>query len=202
MDPQSSQSVPQEVQTPAAPRSPSKLPIVLGVCLLILAIAGGSYYMGKQSEKTSIRQPTPTQPSISPTITLPDEITNWTIYTSKDKAFSFKYPSMWYVEQHPAFPNTTEFFLQGTKAIHGEGDQAGNEVFSIEYSDRTETLIAIKEKYYRDANNITLAGKDAFITSFGLIYTKPSANKNLSIMTGKTYKKIVDGVLSTFKFTN
>lgn len=64
------------------------------VLILVVAIAGGAYYLGRFSTKL---QPTKTQQpaQITPS---PDPTANWKTYTSEDTTFSFKYPSDWIYE--------------------------------------------------------------------------------------------------------
>lgn len=76
--------------------------MVVGV--LVIAIAGGIYYLGrsnstKQSATPTVVSQTP-QPTPSPT---PDETANWKIYTNTNGSVSYKiqYPDDWVIEESP-----------------------------------------------------------------------------------------------------
>lgn len=68
--------------------------------LLVIGGIAGAYYLGKNTNKTTLTpQPTSQVKSSSPT---PEpngstETANWKVYTNQKYKFSFKYPENWYV---------------------------------------------------------------------------------------------------------
>lgn len=62
------------------------------ILVLVIAVAGGAYYLGRVSTKL---QPTKTQQPAQVTPS-PDPTANWKVYTS-NFGFSFKYPEGWEV---------------------------------------------------------------------------------------------------------
>jgi len=78
--------------------------ILVGVLLLVV-VAGGAYYLGRQTSPKSpsapvvtsqIPQPTPASSfDVNPAPTGARETANWKIYTSSHANYSFKYPQEW-----------------------------------------------------------------------------------------------------------
>lgn len=87
--------------------------IFLIVGMLVVAIAGGAFYLGKTFQKTAptpltVSQTPRSSVSLAPQSTavpqptlVPDETANWKTYTSKD--ISFKYPSTWTIIDNYSF---------------------------------------------------------------------------------------------------
>lgn len=76
--------------------------IITGV--LVIAIAGGAYYLGRSTSPKPSAPPTVTSqtpqpiPSAAPTST-PDETANWKTYTDNIDHFTIKYPPSWSVRR-------------------------------------------------------------------------------------------------------
>lgn len=96
------------------------IPLMLGVLILLVIVAGGAYYLGTQKNKPagsssvesnqSTTAPTgSTQynaPTTNPSSTS-DTLTNWKLYTSIKANYSFKYPSEWPLVNVPTSPQCT-----------------------------------------------------------------------------------------------
>lgn len=76
--------------------------IFLLIGILIIAAAGGAYYLGRSTSPKSSPSPVITSPTPQPSPL--DETTNWKTYTNDEFKFSFKY--------HPLFT-----FVKNTKLI-------------------------------------------------------------------------------------
>lgn len=95
MDPQ----VPQPSSPSPVPPPPqtSKLPVIIGVFLLLGLVSAGSYILGTKSSTNIIKVPMEeTNGSVvSPSSTLTsetNEIANWKTYINTEYEYSFKYP--------------------------------------------------------------------------------------------------------------
>lgn len=85
-------------------------PLIFGVLVLLVVIAGGAYYLGTQNNRsdsqlqntnnqptTNSQNETVTNPAVVPSTANPQfsETTNWKTYTSTKANYSFKYPTEW-----------------------------------------------------------------------------------------------------------
>lgn len=111
MDPNAVQNPSQPPVQPLPVQSVSEVPsknwlksfllILLGVVVL-LAVAGGSYYLGTQKISTStVATKAKVSPTSPPTPT-PDTTANWQTYTAPTIAISVKYPQGWTVTERKA----------------------------------------------------------------------------------------------------
>lgn len=94
------------------------LPLVFGILVLLVAVAGGAYYLGtKNSQITPQSNIQPTtmpqneigaNPTVSPTSgsSQADKTANWNTYA--DATYTFKYPKDWTVK--PGSKETEEYF--------------------------------------------------------------------------------------------
>jgi len=129
MDPntsQSNQGVPTVTPTPIPPKpspSKSKLPLILGGVILIVLIAGVSYFLGTQNNK-SMKLDTTSQPVATPTTAMMQEPTStptptadstvdWQLYTNPKLGYSVKYPADYKVTLLPV-SETTGVLFSGT----------------------------------------------------------------------------------------
>ncbi len=74
--------------------------IFLLVGILVIAIAGGAYYLGRQTTPKSAPAPVVTSSTLQPTPSpspISDEMSTWKTYTNQLYQFSFKYPPSWTV---------------------------------------------------------------------------------------------------------
>ncbi len=118
--PNQSQSIP--TYQPSTPEQPIKqrgflLPIV-GILVILLVLAGGSYYFMKV--KAPITAPIQTQttlPTTQPLPTVVDETVNWNTYTNLKHGYVIKYPSEMPINTFPM----TETQLQNTNSIAFSG---------------------------------------------------------------------------------
>lgn len=75
---------------------------IVVLIILALAIAGGAYYLGRQSNLKPTSSPTV---KVSPTPTLTDETRSWKTYENNNLKFSFRYPGEYNFEVHDPFPD-------------------------------------------------------------------------------------------------
>lgn len=88
--------------------------IIIGV--MVTAVAGGAYYLGRSSSPKPSPIPTVVsqtpQPTLSQTPT-PDETANWRTYTSTSGKFTIKYPIEWKVLNGGSLSTGTEIVSFG-----------------------------------------------------------------------------------------
>lgn len=95
-------------------------PIVAGMIVLLIVVAGGAYYLGTQKNKPSLPSiPQSNQLTVSPTESsqyLPsttnpspssDTMVNWKSYISTKAKYSFRYPPEWPLVNVPTSPQCT-----------------------------------------------------------------------------------------------
>ncbi len=123
--------------------------IFILVLVLVVAVAGGAYYLGKNSNKPQI---TETQQTTQPT---PDPTANWKTYINTKYGYQLRYPSDVKVETSPeasvAFYRN-EVSEQGTG---GQGRCCGMTIYS-----RTYESVSI-ESQTRPTEDIIISGYPA-----------------------------------------
>lgn len=95
-------------------------PIMIGMIILLIVVAGGAYYLGTQNSKSNLPSTSQSnQPTVSPTENSqypPSTITpsptsgtmvNWKSYISTKAKYSFKYPPEWPLVSVPESPQCT-----------------------------------------------------------------------------------------------
>lgn len=90
--------------------------ILVLVFVLVIAIAGGAYYLGRVSTKL---QPTKTQQP-SQIISSPDPTTNWKTYINKEKNYSLRYLSEIFVQLICQDEEKTNFYLSERGDWHSD----------------------------------------------------------------------------------
>lgn len=175
--------------------------LVLVGILVLIAVAGGAYYLGKsqtpKSQNQVVVSQTPQPASTPQSSSAPDEIANWKIYIN-DK-YTFKYPSDWILltgdeARLTFFENKKEY-----RFIVEIGGRGGPEADKIENQE-----VELDGKKFTRRTWVT-AGKPFFISLFSeesgfdlfnhIEISLPSENTD-------KYLKEFDQILSTFKFTN
>lgn len=89
--------------TPSSPKVRKPF-LVVGVVVLLLALAGGGYFLWQNSQK----QTTPTSTSEPTASQAPNgELADWKIYTLDSLSLQFKHPNGWFVSESGSsqFPN-------------------------------------------------------------------------------------------------
>jgi hypothetical protein len=114
-------TVPTQVQTPLAtpsnPKTPSRktLYILLAglILLILLAVGGGTYYLGVVKQSTSLT-------STATLTSKPISTADWKTFVSSDNSFSIKAPSSWTVSKSvPSNPTADVncLYLEGNNSI-------------------------------------------------------------------------------------
>ncbi len=106
--------------------------LIIGGILVVLAIAGGAYFLGnssflgKSAQTTPVTQPATQTVKPQPTpisqSTTSAEMTNWKTY--KNSIYQFSYPKEWYIQETI---NTEKFYLSQQDVLAG----LPNYVFSV-----------------------------------------------------------------------
>lgn len=195
--------------------------ILVGI-LIIAAVAGGAYFLGKQATpKTSqsLQPITTSQPS-----PIPDEIAssdpsvaNWRTYTNIKYGFSFKYPD----EYLPFGFNGDKFTLATPMDTKVTVDVAADRImrepvlwFEIETTEKTARELTNEwlKKYPHNqplVRDIIFGGKPAIegrgqTGGYNFPYRLIIIPRNgfLMMITQALEEPLLDAILSTFKFIN
>lgn len=195
--------------------------IFLLIGILIIAGVGGAYYLGRStSPKPSAtpivisQTPQPT-PDASREPTGSTKTANWKVFESPTYGFSYKYPTDWENDNfcqncppQPIIEKSSERYLHPKQVKYPEGI-----TYIIEDKRYSLSLEGYKNLERRDPSNQEVS--DISIGGYRGIRIKGTLedgskkdnaifeNKNyiFKIYTHKGYADILDGILSTFKFT-
>ena len=192
--------------------------ILIGI-LIIAAVAGGAYYLGR-SQPTTTSQPFPT-PSTSPVPNGTGETANWKTYT--DSYFSLKLPEEWKKENQTSNPiQFSNYDKNNMSMAQQKGSYEGLLKLEIYRDSTTKTLkdYVIEEKYEKfnitgkemesrwDETEINIDGQPAIRVKtdnpgFAIYVKNPKSQEILSMGYGldfDNHPSLADQILSTFKF--
>lgn len=221
-----SQKVEEKVQLQQSFESESKtswirpISLGLGVIGVGLAIGIGGYLLGAKSNKTIVQDSQKKIVAVSPTAT-PDPTANWKTYINAGAGYSFKYPNDYQVMENQKksvdgvtvnTPNTTTV-LSSILPNLNTNMQIGIH-YESQLSDLSGDDVAKKLGLSTTATTYNINGKSGFIftdTRLGaygstIIYIITN-NKSYTFTIEShasyaQYKKYLDQILSTFKFTD
>lgn len=193
------------------------------VVILMAALAVGGYLIYSQQSK-----PAPVQQATQPT-PIPDETANWKTYKSEKLGFEFKYPPQYTIKVYEELNRMSVlidpqyrwgFSVLTDKNSHlvsYDSLQTCDKVFEqINRDDQTARVNCLdngkKFGQEQDVSDVILGGisaKSFYVTSTGqggttrVIQTVNNPRIQIYLMTyqRKDFDKIIDQILSTFKFT-
>lgn len=111
------QNIPQDsVTNPQVSNQKGFMPLILGVVILLIIVAGGAYYLGSKNtnltSKPQIQQPatSATTPTSNPITSTGDSTAGWKVYISTEGKYSIQYPQDWVVEVYKEkYPYNTSY---------------------------------------------------------------------------------------------
>ena len=111
------QNIPQDSETnPPVSNRKGFMPLILGVAILLIIVAGGAYYLGSKNtnltSKPQIQQPATsvTTPTSNPITSTEDFTAGWKTYASTEGKYSIKYLQDWVVEVYKEkYPYNTSY---------------------------------------------------------------------------------------------
>ncbi|MBI3103621.1 hypothetical protein HYZ05_01650 [Candidatus Daviesbacteria bacterium] len=201
--------------------------ILVGV-LIIGVVAGGAYYLGRQTTTKPTPAPVVTsqtpQPTPSPS---PDETANWKTYTSNKFSFSIKYPN--YINPTENQGSSPEIFIGGVSFEFNKENCnphfcEGVYIDVIKIPAGLTVQEALKDGYggtfaltgkENDARNVMVEGLQGISATHE--FSIDSKTYDVAIVRGDKmytftlfslnknttrYEKLFDLMFSTFKFTN
>ncbi len=198
--------------------------IILVGLLIIFAVAGGVYYLGRSSSSKPVTNSVVTyqvSPTLQATVSAsPSETANWKIFTSENYGYSFKYPTNFWISSVTTGKKVTaETFVTtisdapppantvAMMSITDVGQKPGEDLNSLVggyMGNRTGYLI--KQSKNVMINNYsaiyleTVASNKLFDIIF--IETDPSNVVIIDIYKMKnSLQPVINQILSTFKFT-
>jgi len=202
---QSQETIQPVSETPVLPKKKFNFKIIAILLIVILLITGGVYARmqigkrqmagGLQPKATPTLIPQPTQiPTLIPT---PDETANWKIYTNSLLSYSVKYPQNWLLLDLTE-GKQIEIYYQPDKT-KSVGEILIEEIDDSSYNRELGSKQATKGILIGDSN-AKCKTDDVEKTWCYLTFN----SKYLSILIVKEkdqeYNKIIDQILSSFKF--
>lgn len=188
--------------------------IIVGV--LVIAVAGGAYYLGRSTTPKPSATPNVISqtPQPTPTSSPVDETANWKTYTNDRFGYSIKYPNIWKVYPEHFTDGISIFGLQDPKYPGGQNiliEVDGNTSISPkEYIVMNVAPISNPQKVSsQDINGLkgekwsfnsgrTIDDNYAiFLTSKNKRYILIKELSNKDTFSG--YSSVIDQVISTFK---
>lgn len=191
------QNIPQEqIDGPSKTNQRGFIPLILGVVIFLIVVAGGAYYFGRsQAPKSQIQNSE--VPSQSPQSTTKfnslvptgvDETTNWKTYINDTYKYTLKIPSDWIIDSDNAKQNDNKliFIYSGDFKVIGDtqvphlskGSQL--EILSNFAADVTKSYIDfitfIKpdgKEYPNEGKEITIDGERAMLWTSNNAFSIP-----------------------------
>lgn len=189
------------------------IPLIIAV-IAVLAIGGGIYYSKNRTESSTTNNISGSNPDIQIQSAL-NETSEWQTYTSTRFGFSFKYPPNWYVNDNLGVNSLSV----GNYSYPPSNDRTPEDFIGIQFQYHTKTAseslrdIASRPSelggFVPKVESVTIAGFNA-IKSNEIgdgVYYLPKSQTEYMIVLGplrglnKSAGKIIDRILSTFKFT-
>ncbi len=188
--------------------------IIVGILIAVI-IAGGAYYLGRQTTPKSspavvsqTPQPTPSPtPDASPVPNGTGETANWKTYTNTVYQYSLKYPPHW---QYIICQSSNNFYFDPNPAC--ETDDPGVLTLHID-NEIKQPLINISDEFQAVSKKVvTIGNEQGEKILVEKVKPAPGADKiTIAAVThnGKTYtfnlqdineENTLDQILSTFKF--
>lgn len=176
--------------------------------VLILAAAVGGYllYSGKinlNQTTTQVAQPTST-PDVSPAPTADAETANWKTFKNTKLGYEIKYPSDWSIRDEDG---SGMLFMLTKQNKSGFIELQGELVFDLQPSQSVENWLKNTPGFGGEYKMVNINGEIAYLGEEGKsiegstqIYIKHK-DKYLSIALSEFKFAEVEGILSTFKFT-
>lgn len=196
--------------------------ILILLAILILAAVGGIFYLGRASSQKNLPVTSETTHVANPTI-LPiasssslDGMTNLKTYTNTKYNLSIQYPSEWREEQGNGKHGDADALVR----LRSDNNPFGGPYLGISVFDNPNKLIAQEyaEKLISKNSNIYILNEQAaYLQKYDAIMIDglPGAGKSgpsavindkkghiILLYTTGLDQKVIDSIISTFKFTN
>jgi len=192
--------------------------ILVGI-LILMGVAGGAYYFGRQT--LSLRGVSETSdvailPTLSPAPSITEstssaDMANWKTYITSQYGFSIKYPDNWETYNYGSKPEDEPIEPSGERFFRPIGQTAAE--ISLEISPRESTRLDLIEdtiKNYswdnKTVEKVSVGGVDITKVTGSQTGKKNIAvafqkgNNIFKIQTLGNYADILEQMLSTFKF--
>jgi len=197
------------------------LPLISAVAVLALLAAGYFFYQNQQLKQGSSNN----TPSPSPAPTTQDETANWKIYSNPELRFSIEYPPTMKISQEPKPFKDGKQNTHWSLSLddRGENDQSGTSIktsVTVQFSQNPISgesnlpITRIQDTFLANDNTefFDIQGNDA--VKLKSVYSSNQTSITIHILkdrslwsidgsttsTNKESVKLIDQILSTFKF--
>ncbi len=192
---------------------------ILGILLVSAGIIGGAYYYKTTTEKSKISEQKNITSKTTPISTPTDESANWKIYTNSDWQISFNYPSGWEIGSNG--PTSIELNVNSAPYVNFSYIENSKNL-TLQQIDRENTKkdkergMGVNSPAVAPSNYTIITTKNDYNTYYEKEYfCEPSVCERYTIVVSnkiiqivifprmkelKDYSKIIDQILSTFKF--